>query len=144
LPYWSTTEKEGYIGAKTYWTDLPDGGRAFVAIPERGSGPYPAMILGHERYGLVLDTLDQVAKFAAYGFVCIAADMAAQYQGDKEALNKGDIGGGWNNETVERYMAHSYDYLDGMAEVDSSRIAAIGLCASGAWPWILNARRPHP
>jgi carboxymethylenebutenolidase len=142
LPYWSTKEKEGYIGATTRWVDIGEGTRAFLGIPERGAPPYRAMILGHERYGLVLDTLDQVAKFAAYGYVCIAPDMASQFQGDKEALNKGDIGGGWTTDTVKLYMAQSYDFLLTLPEVDPTKIAAIGLCASGAWPWILNSVRP--
>ncbi|MEA2639787.1 MAG: carboxymethylenebutenolidase [Chloroflexota bacterium] len=142
LPYWSAKEKEGYIGATTRWVDVEEGTRAFLGIPERGEPPYPAMILGHERYGLVLDTLDQVAKFAAYGYVCIAPDMASQFEGDKEALNKGEIGGGWTPDTVKLYMAQSYDYLTTLPEVDPKRIAAIGLCASGGWPWILNSVRP--
>jgi carboxymethylenebutenolidase len=123
--------------------DIGEGTRAFLGIPERGRPPYRAMILGHERYGLVLDTLDQVAKFAAYGYVCIAPDMASQFQGDKEALNKGDIGGGWTTETVELYMAQSYDFLLTLPEVDPKCVSAIGLCASGAWPWILNSVRPE-
>jgi len=142
LPYWSTVEKEGYIGAQTRWVDIGEGTRAFLGIPERGKPPYRAMILGHERYGLVLDTLDQVAKFSAYGDVCIAPDMASQFEGDKEALNKGDIGGGWTTDTVKLYMAQSYDYLTTLPEVDTARISAIGLCASGAWPWLLNSVRP--
>ena len=142
LPYWSPIEKPGYIGAQTRWVDIGEGTRAFLGIPERGAPPYRAMILGHERYGLVLDTLDQVAKFAAYGYVCLAPDMASRFDGDKEALNRGDIGGGWNTDTVKLYMAQSYDFLTTLPEVDSQAISAIGLCASGAWPWILNSVRP--
>ena len=48
--------------------EVSPGVPAFLGIPERGTGLLPAMIMGHERYGLVLDTLDQVAKMAAYGF----------------------------------------------------------------------------
>jgi carboxymethylenebutenolidase len=39
-------------------------------------------------------------------------------------------------------MAQSYDFLLTLPEVDPTKIAAIGLCASGAWPWILNSVRP--
>ena len=34
LPYWSTNEKEGYIGATTRWVDIGEGTRAFLGIPE--------------------------------------------------------------------------------------------------------------
>jgi carboxymethylenebutenolidase len=142
LPYWSPTEKEGYPEAKTQWVDIGEGTRAFLGIPTRGKPPFRGMILGHERYGLVLDTLDQVAKFAAYGYVCIAPDMASQFPGDKEALNKGDISGGWTTETIQLYMAQSYDFLLTLPEVDTQCISAVGLCASGGWPWILNSVRP--
>ncbi|MEA2639789.1 MAG: Dienelactone hydrolase family [Chloroflexota bacterium] len=54
------------------------------------TGPYGAVVLGHERYGLVQHTLDLAAKFAAYGFVALAPDMASHWDGDKEALNRGD------------------------------------------------------
>lgn len=142
LPYWSAVEKEGYIGARTHWINLRGDIRAFLGIPERGNPPFPAVILGHERYGLVLDTLDQVAKFAAYGYVCIAPDMASHFEGDKEALNRGDISRGWTDDAVRDYMAASFDHLVEMPEVDSRRIGAVGLCASGGWPWILNSVRP--
>ena len=68
LPFYSTSEKPDYPGAVTQWVDIGEGTRAFLAVPERGEPPYRAMILGHERYGLVLDTLDQTQKFAAYGY----------------------------------------------------------------------------
>ena len=68
--------------------------------------------------------------------------MAAKFEGDKEALNKGEIGGGWTTEIVQEYMAQSFDYLAGMPEVNATQIAAIGFCASGVWPWLCNAARP--
>jgi len=142
LPFWTTTEKEGYPQIKTHWVEINPGTKAFVAVPAEGTGPFPAMILGHERYGLVLDTLEQTQKFAAYGYVCIAPDMAAHFAGDKDALAKGHIFGGWNDDVVREYMVQSYDHLLTMKEVDPKRISAIGLCASGHWPWLLNAERP--
>jgi len=143
LPYWSTTEKPNYPEATTRWVDIGEGTRAFLGIPTRGKPPYRALVMGHERYGLVLDTLDQVGKAAAYEYVCIAPDMASQFEGDKEALNRGDIGGGWTTDTVKLLMAQSYDFLKTLPEVDPNAIAAIGFCASGGWPWILNSVRPE-
>ncbi len=96
LPYWSQVEKEGYIGARTQGVEFGNGIRGFLGIPDRGSPPYPAMILGHERYGLILDSLDQVAKLAAYGYVALAPDMASHYSGDVAAVNRGEASGAWN------------------------------------------------
>ena len=46
--------------------------RGFLAVPENQPGPFGAVILGHERYGLIQHTLDLVAKFAAYGYIGLA------------------------------------------------------------------------
>jgi carboxymethylenebutenolidase len=142
LPYWSQVEKKGYIGARTQWVEFGDGIRGFLGIPERGRAPYPAMVLGHERYGLVLDSLDQVAKLAAYGYVALAPDMASKYKGDIAAINRGEAAGGWDADTVKEYLAASYDYLAAMPEVDGERISCMGFCASGGWAWVLNSVRP--
>src|SRR5438045_1619002 len=110
LPYWSPKEKEGYVAAQTRWVEYGEGIKAFLAVPDSGTPPYRAIIVGHERYGLVLDSFDVAARFAAYGYVAIAPDMASNFEGDKVALNKGDIGGGWNDDIVRSYMAQSYDF----------------------------------
>ena len=39
------------------------GTRGFLAMPRRLPPPYGAVVLGHERYGLVQHTLDLAAKF---------------------------------------------------------------------------------
>jgi dienelactone hydrolase len=61
------TAEHNYIGAVTSWTDVGDRTRAFVTTPKYGDGPFPAVIIGHERYGLVQHTLDLAAKWASYG-----------------------------------------------------------------------------
>ncbi len=142
LPYWSSVEKEGYVAARTRWVEFGEGVKAFLAVPVSGTPPYRAIIVGHERYGLVLDSFDVAARFAAYGYVAIAPDMASNFEGDKVALNKGDIGGGWNDDIVRSYMAQSYDFLTTLPEVDAGEISAIGFCASGPWAWLLNSVRP--
>ena len=58
-----------YPGAVTSTVTFGDRVNAFLALPEKGDGPFGAVILGHERYGLVQHTLDLTAKFAASGYV---------------------------------------------------------------------------
>ncbi len=135
-------EQHSHIGAKTSWVDLGDGARAFLAVPARFVPPYRGVVLGHERYGLVQHTLDLTAKFASYGYVAIAPDMASHWDGDKEALNRGDARLTLSDEEVVAYMSGSMDYLKGLPEVDSGKIAAMGVCASGGYPHLLNSARP--
>jgi len=65
--------------------------KGFLAMPENQTGPFGAVILGHERYGLIQHTLDLTAKFAAHGYIGLAPDLFSRWEGDMDALNRGDI-----------------------------------------------------
>jgi carboxymethylenebutenolidase len=130
-----------YPGAKTSMVTFGDRVEAFLAIPEKGTGPFPAVILGHERYGLVQHTLDLTAKFAAYGYVGIAPDMFSRWSGDKAALNRGDIQVPLSYSDIRSYMGDSLDYIKGLHVVRPEQIAAMGVCQSGSYPLILNSVR---
>lgn len=130
-----------YPGADTSMVTFGDGVNAFLAMPVVGEGPFPAVILGHERYGLVQHTLDLAAKFAAAGFVGIAPDMFSRWDGDKKALNRGDVSVPISDEDVKDYLGASLDHLLSMPQVDGRRVAAMGVCQSGAYPLVLNGAR---
>jgi len=135
------TNVSDFLHAKTAMTTIAKDTRAFLAVPEYGDGPYGAVILGHERYGLVQHTLDLAAKFAAYGYVALAPDMASHWDGDKEALNRGDVRLDITDDEVKLYMDQALDHLLSMPQVDGDRIAAMGVCASGGYPLLLNSIR---
>ncbi|MFN0074725.1 MAG: dienelactone hydrolase family protein [Chloroflexota bacterium] len=135
--------EHNYIGANTSWIDVGDNTRAFLTTPKDGTGPFPAVIIGHERYGLVQHTLDLAAKWASYGYVCVAPDMASHWEGDKEALNRGDIGLTLTDDQVRYYYGLCLDYLLEASGVDSACIASMGVCQSGGYPLLLNSIRPE-
>lgn len=137
------TSAHNYIAADTNWVDIGEGTRAFLAKPKRSTGPWGAVILGHERYGLVQHTLDLTAKWASYGYVCIAPDMASHWDGDKVALNAGDEHLTLTDEQVKFYYSLSLDHLLRMPDVDSGRVMAMGVCQSGGYPLLLNSVRPE-
>jgi carboxymethylenebutenolidase len=137
----AATPERKYIGANTSWVDFGDGTRAFLTQPQQGKGPFKAVILGHERYGLVQHTLDLAAKFAAYGYMCVAPDMASHWKGDKEALNRGDARLTLTPDQIKYYMSKGLDYLLAQPQVDKTRIAAMGVCQSGDYPLLLNSTR---
>jgi carboxymethylenebutenolidase len=60
---------------------------AFVAMPAGGS-KVPAIVLMHERYGLVKHTCDLAERLARDGFVCIAPDFYYKHP-DQDALHRG-------------------------------------------------------
>ncbi len=133
--------EHNYIGAETRWADIGKGTRAFVTLPKARTGRVGGVILGHERYGLVQHTLDLAAKLASYGFACVAPDMTSHWEGDKEALNRGDARFDLTDDQIRFYYSLSLDYLKGMDEVEGSQIAAMGVCQSGAYPLLLNSVR---
>ena len=135
------TNVSDFLHARTAMMTIGKDIGAFLALPEHGTGPYGAVILGHERYGLVQHTLDLAAKFAAYGYVAIAPDMASHWEGDKDALNRGDVRLTISSDEVTFYMSQALDHLLSMPQVDSTRIAAMGVCASGGYPLLLNSVR---
>jgi carboxymethylenebutenolidase len=132
-----------YPGARTEMITFGDRVSAFLAVPETGSGPFPAVILGHERYGLVQHTLDLTGKFARYGMVGIAPDLFSRWDGDKAALNRGEISVPISDADIRDYMGASLDYLLADPRVNARRIAAMGVCQSGAYPLVLNSVRPE-
>src|SRR6266508_2137526 len=132
-----------YPGAMTSTVTFGDRVSAFLAVPEVGTGPFSAVILGHERYGLVQHTLDLTAKWARSGYVAVAPDMFSRWEGDKDALNRGDITVPLSVGDIRSYMSDSLDYLLEHSQVNPSQIAAMGVCQSGDYPLVLNSARPE-
>jgi carboxymethylenebutenolidase len=137
------TKQATYPGAATSMVTYGDRVQGFLAIPEKGAPPFAAVVLGHERYGLVQHTLDLAAKFAAHGYVAIAPDMFSRWQGDKAALNRGDIQVPLTDADIRSYMGDSVSYLAKHKLVNPRRIAAMGVCQSGSYPLVLNSVRPE-
>lgn len=136
-----TTDRP-YLGAQTSNIIINGDIRAFLAVPERGRGPFGAVVLGHERYGLVQHTLDLTAKFAQFGFVGIAPDMLSHYDGDVSAVNRGEARFELTDNDVRKYMGAAFNYLRTDDRVHPDRIAAMGVCQSGEYPLLLNSVQP--
>jgi carboxymethylenebutenolidase len=115
--------------------------KGFLAMPENQTGPFGAVILGHERYGLIQHTLDLTAKFAAHGYIGLAPDLFSRWEGDMDALNRGDIQVTITDDDLKSYLGDSLDYLLNHAQVDPNRIVGMGVCQSGDYPLVLNSIR---
>ena len=132
---------EDYPGVRASSVTFGDRVEAFFTLPATGDGPFPAVVLGHERYGLVKHTLDLAAKFARDGYACIAPDLFSRWEGDKAALNRGDIQVPLGDADVISYMSDSVDYLLTNKQIDPKRVSAMGVCQSGSYPLLLNSAR---
>src|SRR6202035_949471 len=112
-------------------------------MPAGGGGgeKNPAIVLMHERYGLVKHTCDLAERFARDGFVCIAPDFFYKYP-DQDALHRGDVGYPIKDAESSAYIATAIAELAKLPQVDRSKIAVKGVCQTGRHPLVLAAERP--
>jgi carboxymethylenebutenolidase len=117
-----------------------DGGLpAFVAMPA-GEDKVPAVVLMHERYGLVKHTCDLAERLARDGFVCIAPDFFYKHP-DQEALHRGDVGYPLKDTEAVGYLNSAIAELAKLPQVDCQKIVVKGVCQTGRHPLVLAAER---
>src|ERR1700684_452756 len=115
---------------------------AFLAMPTGGGGEkIPAIVLMHERYGLVKHTCDLAERFARDGFVCIAPDFYYQHP-DQDALHRGDVGYPIKDTESNEYIAPAVPELPKLQQVDRSKMAVKGVCQTGRHPLVYAAEHP--
>ena len=119
---------------------LPSGIGAYRSLPKARTRR-PAVILLHERYGVVQHTRDLTVKLAQAGYVGLAPDLFSRFTGDKKALERGDVRVEPRDEEVLKDLAEAIDYLKRLDAVDPSRIAIIGVCQTGRQSLLLAAHR---
>jgi len=113
---------------------------AFLAIPA-SEGRIPAVVLMHERYGLVQHTRDLAERFARDGYVCIAPDFFHKHP-DQIALHRGEVGYDISDPEAVMSLEAAIAYLTALPQVDASRIAVKGVCQTGRHPLVLAAQMP--
>ena len=110
------------------------------ALP-KAKGKRPAVILLHERYGIDQHTKDLTVKLAQAGFVGLAPDLFSRFNGDRKALQRGEVRVEIRDDEAIQDLDQAIDYLKKLDSVDGSRIALIGVCQTGRQPLLLAAHR---
>jgi carboxymethylenebutenolidase len=113
---------------------------AFRALP-KARGKRPAVILLHERYGVVQHTKDLTLKLAKAGYVGLAPDLFSRFSGDKQALKRGDERAELRDDEVLKDLNEAVEYLRALDSVDASKIGIIGVCQTGRHAVLLSAHR---
>jgi len=122
-------------------SDLKGGG--YAALPE-GDGPYPAVVVIHEAYGLNENIKEITRRFADAGYVALAVDLFADRN---RVICMARYMTGMLLGAVERPgiadLRSALTLLAEMPEVDSHRIGAIGFCMGGGFAiaWACTDRR---
>jgi carboxymethylenebutenolidase len=112
---------------------------AFLAMPT-ATDKAPAIVLMHERYGLVKHSCDLAERFARDGFVCIAPDFFYKYP-DQDALHRGDVGYPLKDDESVELLDSAIAELAKLPQVDVKKIGVKGVCQTGRNPLVLAAER---
>ena len=113
---------------------------AFLAVPD-GATKVPAVIVVHERYGLVRHTCELAERFARDGFVAIAPDLYFRHP-DQEALHRGDVNCDVSDPDALIALNATIDALETIPQADPKRLAIMGICQTARLPLVVAAARP--
>lgn len=108
-------------------------GTDYLAVPD-GPGPFPAVVVIHEAFGLNENIRDVCRRFAGQGYVALGADV---FRGRSSAICMARILGGLVQGKIEdNYglppLRDALERLGALPEVDADRIGAVGYCLGGS------------
>ena len=106
-----------------------------------GKGPFPALIVIHEWWGLNDWVKEQASKLAEEGYVALTVDL---YRG-KVAENQEtahELMRGLPEDRAKRDLKAAYAYLEGQPNVKKNRIGAIGWCMGGGYSLDVALQEP--
>src|SRR5438094_4232096 len=106
-----------------------------------GKGPFPAIIVIHEWWGLNEWVKDQASKLADQGYVALAVDL---YRG-KVATTPDmahEIMRGVPEDRAKRDLHSAFAFLSAQPNVKKDRIASIGWCMGGGYSLDVALQEP--
>ena len=111
---------------------------AYLAKPQ-GAGPFPAVILIQEWWGLNEHIKDMTERYAREGYVSLAPDL---YHGKVTAdpNEAGKLMGALNREDAVKDLLGAIQHLRAMKEVRGDRIGVTGFCMGGSYALLLPCR----
>jgi carboxymethylenebutenolidase len=112
-----------------------------VLYTPAGKGPFPAVIVIHEWWGLNDWVKDQAAKLAGEGYVALAVDL---YRG-KIATTRDqahELMSGAPGDRVKRDLHAAFEFLQSQPNVKKNRMGAIGWCMGGGYSLDVALQEP--
>ena len=114
---------------------LGDGCQGELFIPRTAAKG--AVVILHERYGLVQHTLDLAQRLAHDGYAALAPDLFSRWQGDRAALARGAARVTLPDDEVAAVIDRAIDF----AKQHAPQVALMGVCQSGRYPAVVGSRR---
>lgn len=113
---------------------------AFLATPE-GKGPFPAVVVIHEWWGLDAWVKDQARALAREGYVALAVDLYRGKVTDKQE-EAHQFMSGLPEDRAMRDLKAALVLLKSRKDVRANRIGAIGWCMGGKYALKLATEQP--
>jgi carboxymethylenebutenolidase len=112
----------------------------YLARPQ-GAGPFPAVLMIHEWWGLTEDITRKADLLSRDGFVVLAVDA---YRGRSASTVPGAIAlvSSTPKERIAADVDAGWSYLESLPSVDPRRIGAVGFCFGGTQTMLLGIRNP--
>jgi carboxymethylenebutenolidase len=112
----------------------------FLATPD-GKGPFPAMLVIQEWWGLNDWVKDQARALAREGYVALAPDLYRGKVADKQE-DAHQLMMGTPRDRALRDLHAAYAYVQGRTDVRKNRVGAIGWCMGGMYTLALATEEP--
>ena len=103
-----------------------------VLYTPAGKGPFPALIVIHEWWGLNDWVKQQAGKLAEQGYVALAVDLYRGKVADNPDLAH-ELMRGLAEDRATRDLRAAYDFLASQTNVKKDRIGSIGWCMGGGY-----------
>jgi carboxymethylenebutenolidase len=107
-----------------------------------GKGPFPALVVIHEWWGLNDWVKEQAMKLAGQGYVALAVDL---YRGKLAATPEEahELSRGLPHDRADRDLLAAADYLRSQKNIDPTRVGSIGWCMGGGYSLDLALEDPR-
>jgi carboxymethylenebutenolidase len=112
-----------------------------VLYTPAGKGPFPAIIVIHEWWGLNDWVKDEAGKLAGEGYVALAIDL---YRGKVATTPEmaHEIMRGVPEDRAKRDLHAAFEFLQSQPDVKKDRIGAIGWCMGGGYSLDVALQEP--
>ncbi len=112
-----------------------------ILYTPNGNGPFPALVVIHEWWGLNDWVKEQAQKLADQGYETLAIDL---YRGKVAASpdEAHELMRGVPQDRAQRDLLAAYDYLASQPNVKKDKIGAIGWCMGGGYALDLAIAQP--
>lgn len=111
-------------------------------VTPAGTGPFPAVVVIHEWWGLNEQVKGEARRLAAEGYVALAVDLyRGRVTADREEAH--ELARGLPDDRARRDLVAAFDYLAGRREVRADRIGSIGWCMGGGFSLALAVAQPR-